>query len=120
MSAAVIAKRTADAALVRDPYAAAPDEITAIVPSVAPLESPISVGSASGLRKIPCAIAPAIPKPAPITAAPSARGKRICQTVVASVPEWWVNKCHKDVWICTMPVRSETAKSARATVLKKI
>ena len=67
-----------------EPYPANPVAIPTIVPSVAPLESPISVGSANGFLKIPWASAPAIAIAAPITTAPRARGKRTSQTVAAS------------------------------------
>ena len=83
-SAVRAAPSTAAATIVRVANVPTPVAMTAIVPSVAPLDKPIRVGSASGLRNIPCAIEPAIPSPAPIMIAPSARGKRSCQTVVAS------------------------------------
>ena len=76
----------ADSTFVREPNVAAPEAITAIVPSVAPLVRPIRAGSAKGFRKMPCESDPAIPSAAPAIKAPSARGNLISQTVVASMP----------------------------------
>ena len=68
------------------PYTEAPEAIKVMVPSVAPLDNPMRVGSAKGFLKIPCATDPATPNPAPIITAPNARGNLTCQTVVASTP----------------------------------
>jgi len=45
---------------------------------------PVKLGSARGLRKRPCIIAPAVARPAPTMAATSTRGRRISHTIATS------------------------------------
>ena len=55
----------------------APRTMTKAAASAPPADTPISVGSASGLRNRPCISAPATASPAPVTTARITRGRRI-------------------------------------------
>ena len=59
----------------------APNTIIKPAPAEAPAVTPISDGSASGLRNSPCVIAPQTASMEPISAASSARGNRIWLTI---------------------------------------
>ena len=50
--------------------------IIAMAPRAAPADTPISCGSASGLRNSPCSEAPAMASEAPTVAASAMRGTR--------------------------------------------
>ncbi len=54
-----------------------PSAIVATAASAAPEDTPMSAGSANGLRNMPCIMAPAIARLAPTNIASSVRGKRI-------------------------------------------
>ena len=61
-----------------------PSSTASATANAAPLDTPIRLGSASGLRKMPCSAAPETPSPAPTSAARTMRGTRITQTTASS------------------------------------
>ena len=65
-----------------------PKRIEALAPTAAPEETPTTPGSASGLPKTPCIIAPATASAAPTRTVMTTRGKRTCHR--ASSPKSWL------------------------------
>src|SRR5690554_7103264 len=62
-----------------------PNIIAQATPNDAPLETPISPGSARGFRKIPCNAAPLTPRVAPTSAPKITRGARIEPTTARCI-----------------------------------
>ena len=73
--------------------------------------TPVRYGSTSGLRSMPCSIAPQSASDAPTTAAMQTRGRRSCQTIVLSTPlEWGWESCSA---ICSIGERRTADEHAR-------
>ena len=83
-------------------------EMTA--PNAAPWLTPITLGSASGLRKMPWSCVPATASAPPASAATMTRGMRISQTMTRSVSETPVTS--------TQPSGRIDAATTRTTVLQ--
>ena len=76
----------ADAGRISGLIAAKPKYIATTAPKPAEDVTPVTPGSASGLRNSPCNAAPLAPNAPPTTSASNARGKRISRAMIVAVP----------------------------------